>query len=601
MSIENYFESDEFFDSLSPIAKYFETNNSKGSELIEYFINIAIKYSILFRKGEEFSTTGLSDFIKKVATKISSVDINHMISISSDFKLEKYVSNLYVDELLLKLDLNREQLNDENYKKSICTYIIRNLKGKDYKYHAFNSVFFDSILANGINPNANFTSQNEINTINNIFEKNGISMGLGWQKLNCDGEVSYSRTPAVSYYYGINSPEWFAQFTGQGFPFNPADKYKKDAYVQGDYDSAKNNLLTLMKKYNFASSNQQCVIDFFEKNWNIYANRDSVLAIIPDTVSPEMEEKLSEDWVNTLSNSPYYKNDIEKIMNFCLSDGAVDCQSTEKIDVSNAIFIKMPRYDEVLRRLTSKKTEAIQNESDKEQEELLHKKLMFLANAKIKVRIGTTGQDGWVSEHGEQELLKVKELLKDNDVYQAIVKNQFGDQLYLDGWLSAFDKKIINNPENIKLLAANKPFYFSHISEENRNNVELMRECACQKGISPILTHYVGKDVQNDFEFISNLIINSDENTFDFCGKSAESINGSNMRYGKSIGVNVQSNPIFWQLLNSKIKSINENTSRQILLFSPEKELNLVKMNAIILEDENLETNVKVTHRSIKN
>ena len=68
----------------------------------------------------------------------------------------------------------------------------------------------------------------------------------------------------------------------------------------------------------------------FEKNWNIYANRDSVLAIIPDTVSPEMEEKLSEDWVNTLSNSPYYKNDIEKIMNFCLSDGAVDCQSTEK-------------------------------------------------------------------------------------------------------------------------------------------------------------------------------------------------------------------------------------------------------------------------------
>ena len=40
-----------------------------------------------------------------------------MISISSDFKLEKYVSNLYADELLLKLDLNREQLNDENYKK----------------------------------------------------------------------------------------------------------------------------------------------------------------------------------------------------------------------------------------------------------------------------------------------------------------------------------------------------------------------------------------------------------------------------------------------------------------------------------------------------
>ena len=106
-------------------------------------------------------------------------------------------------------------------------------------------------------------------------------MVFGWQKLNCDGKVSYSMTPSVSYYYGKNSPEWFAQFTGQGFPFTPSDKYKKDAYVQGNYDSAKNNLLTLMKEYNFSTSDQERVIDFFDKNWNIYAKKNSYVSYYP--------------------------------------------------------------------------------------------------------------------------------------------------------------------------------------------------------------------------------------------------------------------------------------------------------------------------------
>lgn len=592
MNIENYFESDEFFDSLKPVAKYFENNNSNGSSLVEYFIDIAIKYSILFRNDEKFSTIGMSDFIKKVANKVVSMDITSMISISSNYELEKYVSKLYVDELLSKLELNRGSLNDENYKKSICSYIIRNLKGKDYKYHAFNSAFFDSILTNGINPNINFTPQHEIDIINEIFEKNGISMVFGWQKLNCEGKVSYSMTPSVSYYYGINSPEWFAQFTGQGFPFNPPNKYIKNAYVQGNYESAKNNLLTLMTERNFSSDDQKCVIDFFEKNWNIYANKTPMLAIIPD-----LHEDVSEYWTNKLLNDSYYKDDIERIMNFCLSEDGIDCQSTEKIDVSNAIFIEMPRYDEVVRKLSSRKNEFAQNENVKSQDELLYEKLMILANARIKVKIDTTGQEVWVSEHGEQELLKVKEILKDNNVFQAIIKNQFKGQIYLDGWIRNFDREIINNPENIKLLAVNKPSYFGYISKENRNNIELMRECACQKGIHPILTCYVGKEVQSDFEFISNLIMNSDEKTFDFYGRSAESVNDSDMRYGHSIGINIRSNPTFWQLLNSKITSINENTSKQILLFSIEKELNLVRMSSDLSKGEGSENSIEMDHR----
>ena len=160
MGIENYFESDEFFDSLSPIAKYFETNYSDGKDLMGYFISEAIKYSALFSKDEKLTTIGLSDFIKKIVTKISSMDMNSGKSIPSNSELKEYVNNLLADELLLKLGLTKEQLNDENCKKSVYAYIVRAFDGKRYKYHAFNSVFFDSILANGINPNVNFTPPN---------------------------------------------------------------------------------------------------------------------------------------------------------------------------------------------------------------------------------------------------------------------------------------------------------------------------------------------------------------------------------------------------------------------------------------------------------
>lgn len=574
MNIEDYFISDEFFDSLKPIAKFIKKGDSAFTDLVEYFISIAINYSILFRDGDIFSTRGLSNFVKNVANKIVCMDIQSVYSLSSNSELKNYVSNLYIDELLSRVGLSRESLNDENYRKNICSYIIKNLIGKKYMFHAFNSSYWDSILANGIDPNIRFTSQYELDVINELFERKGISMIFGWQKLNCVGQVSFSMTPSISYYYGVNSPEWFAQFTGQGFPFNPADKYEKNAYVKGNYEAAKNNLLTLMEEHNFSSSEQGLVIDFFEKNWKIYANKNPILAIIPDS---EIDD--SNYWINSILNDSYYKQDVNKVMGFCLSDYRNDCQSEENIDVSNAIFVKLPRYDYLVKKLSPSKKIIKEEGETKGPDEIIIQKLMTLANSRIKIALDSKRQEVWISDRGEEEVNEVRNILKDNDVYRAIVKNQYDQQLYLDGWIRCFDSKIINSPENIKLLAVNKPFYFSYVSEENRNNIELMRKCACQRGIHPVLVCYVGEKLQNDFEFISNLIMNSDENTFDFYDTNLLDKNDSNLCYSNFIGINIRSDPKFWQLLNSKIVSINENSSRQFLLFSIEKELELVRMS----------------------
>ena len=344
MNIENYFESEEFINTLRPLAQKIENNTSNGFRLIEYIINASIKYSILFRNDNELSTYGLTEFVNKVTNKMANMDIKSITNISNERELNEFVNKLYIEELLSKL--NGEYIDDEIYKRSICTYIIRNLMGKNYKYHAFNSVAFNSILENGINPNINFTPQQEINIIHDMFEQKGIKNIFGWQKINCERKVSYSETTTMSYYYGINSPEWFAQFTGQNIEYNEPNKYKKDAYVLGDYASAKNNLQTLMKNHNFTKEEEEYVINFFEQKWAFYAAQKPMLAIIPSDID------YSQIWTNILFSQPYYKDDIEKIMTYCTSYGQVDCQTTEKIDVTNAKFLKLPRYAHILKELS---------------------------------------------------------------------------------------------------------------------------------------------------------------------------------------------------------------------------------------------------------
>lgn len=356
MTIENYFESQEFYNSLKPLAKYLEADPEHGDLLIEYIIGIAIKYSVLFRNKNHLTTYGLSQFLQKVTNKIANTDLKSLYDIKSNYRLQHDITHLFVEELLKKASLTEEELNNPLYKEALCTYIIKNLKGQEYMYHAFNSTFLDSIKEHGINPQAKFTEQQEINMIDAIFKKYNINMIFGWQKLNCESKVSYSMDPSVSYYYGINSPEWFAQFTGQGFAFNPPKDYDKAAFVNGNYDHAKQNLLKLMENNHFTKQDQDIVISFFEKQWNIYANKSPILAMIPDPAGDD-----SNYWLNELLQDKSLSDSVDEMMGFCLSDYRIDCHSEQPIDTSQALFIRLPIYHELIKRITSETT--IQDET----------------------------------------------------------------------------------------------------------------------------------------------------------------------------------------------------------------------------------------------
>ena len=226
-------------------------------------------------------------------------------------------------------------------------------------------------------------------------------------------------------------------------------------------------------------------------------------------------------------------------------------------------------------------------------DEEIREKLMILSRSRIRMRSDGT----WVSDNGPEEIEKVREVLKDDSVYKAIVTDKFGNGWDLVGWLHYFDNEIIHSEENIKLLALKRPTYMGMVSPEYRDNVELMRKCASQAGIHPAMLSYAGKNVKNDFQFIASVIINSNSETFDFYGSSAGSLGDSNMRYGSSIGLTVQENPYFWMLLNAKIESINQQSNRSIPLFSIEKELSIVndkKMNDMLSSDYSTESTQEV-------
>lgn len=209
-------------------------------------------------------------------------------------------------------------------------------------------------------------------------------------------------------------------------------------------------------------------------------------------------------------------------------------------------------------------------ENAKDQE--IYDKLMVLNHSRIRMRL-----DGrWVSESNPQELDAVRKILSDDEVYKAILTNKFGNGRDFDGWLQHFDSRIIDSEENIKLLALKNPTFIKHVSQECRDDVELMRKCASQAGIHPVIVCYVGEKVKNDFQFIAGLIMNSNASTFDFYGSSAASLPGSDMRYGSAIGLTVQENPGFWMLLNAKIESIEQQEDAYIPSFSVEKELSIV-------------------------
>ena len=107
-----------------------------------------------------------------------------------------------------------------------------------------------------------------------------------------------------------------------------------------------------------------------------------------------------------------------------------------------------------------------------------------------------------------------------------------------------------NNLELMKLSVLKIPASLDYSGF--KNDLEAMREIANQPGIHPMILCYVSPEIQNDYNFISSIIINTND-IEDFYNADYYH-NTAFMQYEKEIGPDIQKNPMFWELLNAALK-----------------------------------------------
>ena len=323
--------------------------------LSEYF-NSTDFYEIVYNYQKNNTNLDLKDIIEfltsiNVKFMISLNEINNtkVFNIFNNKLLKEYVCNYNNQSLYdynncaynIMIDTIKNYTKDEN----IINQLYNNVGKFNWKFHATNSTFINSIKKSGLNP-TNDTPQQKINDMIKIFNKYSNRAPFIYQKTNSEGKVSFSKTPNVSYSYGIRSPEWFSEFVGASIYYDNIKGINRHAFRNRDYSSALNNLNIIFNNYKFSDIDKKEVIDFFNEYWEKYALQTHPVLIILKEETLESLESFKELYDSNLNIFDWYLNNL-----------VVDAQSEKTIDASNAIYIDMAKYDKIIEYISNKKTQ----------------------------------------------------------------------------------------------------------------------------------------------------------------------------------------------------------------------------------------------------
>lgn len=125
----------------------------------------------------------------------------------------------------------------------------------------------------------------------------------------------------------------------------------------------------------------------------------------------------------------------------------------------------------------------------------------------------------------------------------------------------------------------NHPTYFQDFPDSIKNNIELMRELTKTKGLNSFIVYYLGPDVRNDSEAMINLVNNCRTSNFEDYFRNEWYYekpipNKSDLGY-TTIGLDVRTNPLFWESLNTRIFEINKEEGKEYPYFDTEKEIRI--------------------------
>ena len=338
--MEKYFVSDEFAASLSPLAELFKDDKRAMKDAIEYLVGAGLEHYMILHgvNSNSYDTNKLNSFMQRMVNYIVK---NNTRDFTRYHDLDVQESKELLGDVIREMGIDVSQA-DEELKKKLRDIVCLAADRYDFMFHSFNGYYLDSIKENGIDPNSKEDEQ-ELLHINGIFEKYGLNMVLGWAKYD-KGTVSVSMTPSVSYHYAISSPEWFSQFTG-GSTYH---KGEKTPLEENNFEAAQNNVASLIDRCNMSEEDRNTVMDFFLKSWEKYANQTPMVAVI----ETKLPQDVIVDFARFRRTQSYYSDSIDHLFDAVLNKDIVDNRISEKIDTSNAKFVELPKYNELVQKMT---------------------------------------------------------------------------------------------------------------------------------------------------------------------------------------------------------------------------------------------------------
>ncbi|MDQ5932379.1 MAG: hypothetical protein QG649_464 [Patescibacteria group bacterium] len=251
-NLESYFSSDT-------IARHIETASKGDFERKSDFIGDVVQYNVLFPDATP-------DQINKYAYAQS---INYLSNPNSYSQREVQKADYIVSEVAQVLGIASDKI--EAHKEDIAQYVYDKYVTNGFVFHGFNSAAEASIKQYGLSGEKREWDNNDIGEINAVFAKYGVENIAGWHELNSEGAYFVSDTPTASYSYAARSPEWFSSFAGGSLNYASIREDDGRAFSRRDRAAARHSIESLMAKVNMDTSDQQYVLAFFDRHWNMLA------------------------------------------------------------------------------------------------------------------------------------------------------------------------------------------------------------------------------------------------------------------------------------------------------------------------------------------
>lgn len=282
--------------------------------------------------------------------KATNEDVARFIGYLKKFEENMQDPNLVTQVARFYIDYFREKKINKNIK-----IYFAEIASRRYRFHAFNSVFMDSIIANGLDPKFKVQDEAEMRNIDRIL--NRVHRGsVGFSQFDV-GKVSVSHQTVYSYSHGVKSPEWFAFFVSSFGGTNglfEARKYieakqKIEEGIRICMNPNRPGLLPTDTDLLMTSSEAERVRSFFEKYWNMYSGGKPMLAIFEDDEKLVVKDVLEINEMSYGRKTGYFgdvyteEQVLENVISGMLPQSGADTEKIpHKIPPDRLSFISLP-------------------------------------------------------------------------------------------------------------------------------------------------------------------------------------------------------------------------------------------------------------------